>query len=481
MLFNSFEFAVFLPLIFILYWMVFNRSSRSQNLLLVSASLFFYGWADLHFLALLIFVAFFNFRLGLAIAKGKTEKIKRNYLRMGLLTNIGILGYFKYFNFFYAGFLKMLGTNSQSFQILLPLGISFFIFQVIGYIIDIYNEEIEPCTSPLNFLTYVAFFPKLFAGPIERAQNFLPQIEKKREFDYNIIADGLRQFLWGLFTKLVIADNAATIANKIFDNYNDYSGSTLLLGAFFYAFQVYCDFSGYSNMAIGVSKLFGIELMQNFATPFFSTNIGDYWKKWHISLSSWMMNYVFTPLSFAFRRFKKKGLIISIIITFVIVGLWHGANWTFIVFGLLHGLYFIPLILKNSMSKSSIVAQGKSLPSIKEFFLMLGLFILVMLTMIVFRTETVSLGVKYFGKLFSQDLFSAPVINDKLKTYITLFFIIFLIVVEWIQREKQHALQFEKIKSVYFSKPVRWSIYCILILFMFCFKGNDQDFIYFKF
>jgi len=481
MLFNSFEFAVFLPIVLILYWIAFSRSARSQNILLLIASLFFYGCFDLHFLALLIFIALFNFKIGLVIAKGKTEKRKKMFLWIALLFNIGILGYFKYFDFFYSAFLKILGESAHSFHILLPLGISFFIFQLIGYVVDIYNEEIEPCYSPLNFVTYIAFFPKLFAGPIERAQNFLPQIEKKRDFNYAIIADGLRQFLWGLFTKVVIADNSAAIANNIFDNYSIYSGSTLLLGAFFYAFQVYCDFSGYSNMAIGVSKLFGIELMQNFATPFFSTNIGDYWKKWHISLSSWMMNYVFTPLSFTFRKLKKTGLIISIITTFVIVGLWHGANWTFIVFGLLHGFYFIPLILKNSMSKSSIVAQGKSLPSIKEFLQMLCLFTLVMLTMIVFRTETVSLGIKYFIKLFSRDFFTAPVISDKLKTFITLFFIVFLIVVEWIQREKQHALQFEKVSSVYFSKPVRWSIYCLLILFVFCFKGNEQDFIYFKF
>ncbi len=303
MVFNSPEFVLFLPIVFILYWFVFSKSAKSQNIILLLSSIFFYVWADWRFLFLVGANVLFNFFIGIQIQDAQKEKHKQQLLWLGIFFNLGILGYFKYFNFFYDSFVDLINLsggnlNYSSLKILLPLGISFFTFQTLGYLFDIYNEEIEPCRDILAFSAYVLYFPKILAGPIERAQKFIPQIEVKRLFDNNLAFDGLRQILWGLFAKIVIADNCAGLVNEIFANPETQSGSMLMIGSVFFLIQIYCDFSGYSNIAIGVSKLLGIKLMTNFATPFFSTNISDFWKKWHISLTSWLMDYVFTPLSF---------------------------------------------------------------------------------------------------------------------------------------------------------------------------------------
>jgi alginate O-acetyltransferase complex protein AlgI len=479
MIFNSLAFSLFLPIVFILYWFLFNKSAKKQNILLLSASLFFYGWADWRFLFLVIMNALLNYYIGTGISNTQKEKIKKRLLWLGLLINLGVLGYFKYFNFFYDSFADLFNLfganlNYSSLKIILPLGISFFTFQTLGYIIDVYNEEIEPYRDLLVFTTYVTYFPKILSGPIERAQKFIPQIEVRRNFDYQLANDGLRQILWGLFAKIVVADNCAALVNNIFDNYQNQSGSMLLLGSFCYLIQIYCDFSGYSNMAIGISKLFGIKLMMNFATPFFSTNIGDFWKKWHISLTTWMMDYVFTPLSFILRKYKKKGLILSIITTFVIVGLWHGANWTFIVFGLLQGLYFIPLIFKGNLNQPSSNAPTNLLPSLKYFFQMIGLFFLLMLTAVFFRSESVGQAVEYLSNIFSTSLFVRPDIEQII---FILPIIIFFLIIEWISKDKQHAMQFDN-HSVY----IAWSAYLIIgFIVVLSFKSNNSSFIYLQF
>ncbi|HEY4065241.1 MAG TPA: MBOAT family O-acyltransferase [Puia sp.] len=475
---HSFEFILFLSLVFILYWSLFKNSARAQNTLLTAASLFFYGWADWRFLSLLVFSVLFNFYTGKAIRRSAT-KTRQYLLYLGLAVNIGILFYFKYFHFFYGSFLRFFNgyepdARYGALNIILPLGISFFTFQAIGYLVDLYKEEMEPAPGLLSFATYMTYFPKMTAGPIERAENFLPRIAVRREFNRTRTVDGLRQILWGSFTKLVIANNCATFTTPVFDNYDHLSGSTLLLGAFFYLFQVYCDFSGYSNIAIGISKLFGIDLMRNFAAPFFSTNIRDYWKKWHISLSSWMMHYVFTPISFTLRRYHKTGLILSIIITFLVIGLWHGANWTFILFGLLHGLYFIPLILaskpisRTTSGQNPASAPAKKAhpgPSPRQGLQMLGLFILVMLTLIVFGADSVSQAIHYIGRLFSPSLFSKPSFPVEqgiggTKTLLTILFILALMTVEWIQKNKNHEMQIDDIKH----PALRIGIYYTLIL-----------------
>jgi len=479
MVFNSPEFVLFLPVVFILYWFVFKKNALSQNIILLLASIFFYSWADWRFLFLVVANALLNFYLGIKIQDTHKEKSKQKWLWLGVVINLGVLGYFKYFNFFYNSFADLFNlfggnVNYSSLKILLPLGISFFTFQTLGYLIDIYNEETEPCRDVLIFSTYVLYFPKILAGPIERAQRFIPQIEVKRIFNNAMAADGLRQILWGLFAKIVIADNCATIVNGIFENYQTQSGSMLLIGSFCYLIQIYCDFSGYSNIAIGVSKLLGIKLMTNFKAPFYSVNISDFWKKWHISLTSWLMDYVFTPVSFMLRKKKKAGLFLAIMITFILVGFWHGANWTFIVFGIIQGLYFLPMIIRGTMNTTSVVAQGKMLPSLKELLQMTFLFLLLSLTSIFFRAENVSQAFTYISNIFSSSLLVLP--DVKLFMFVVPFILIFFII-EWLNRDKQHALELNN-SSVF----LKWSVYLILgFVVLMAYDNNPSDFIYLQF
>ncbi|MCF8273408.1 MAG: MBOAT family protein [Flavobacteriaceae bacterium] len=479
MIFNSYDFIVFIVVVFVLYWFVFKNSAKYQNILLLISSLFFYCWADWRFLGILVFNILFNFYLAKKIDKVNKEKTKQLVLWFGIIVNIGILGYYKYFNFFYESIQSIIDPNASftALSILIPLGISFYTFQTLAYIIDVYYEDIAPYNNLFVFSTYMTYFPKLLSGPIEKAQYLIPQLITKRPFDYYIIVDGLRQILWGLFAKIVIAENCAIIVNPIFENYNIHSGSTLFVVGFFYMIQLYADFSGYSNMAIGVSKLLGIKLSRNFATPFFSLNIGDFWRKWHMSLTSWMLNYIFTPLSFILRSYQKLGLIISVVFTFLIVGLWHGANWTYVVFGLIHGLYFIPVIYSGSMNISSaIVDENKWLPSIFSIFKMAILFMQVMLVAIFFRAESISMAINYLKGIFSASLLQIPyaVLNGR-NILIVLLIVVFL-GLEWINRGKAHDLEISN-----YPKIIRWVLY-IFIFLLLLFAGQSTDaFIYFQF
>ncbi|MCJ7448006.1 MAG: MBOAT family protein [Bacteroidales bacterium] len=439
--------------------------------------------ADWKFVSLLAASGFVNFYLAKLIAKKEEGKIRKFIFYSGIVFNIAILFYFKYFNFFVQSFVTLLNysgvnINFTPFHILLPLGISFFTFQMIGYLIDVNNEEIKPTNDLLSFFTYLAYFPKILSGPIERVQRFLPQIQKKREFDYDIAVDGLRQILWGLFKKMIIADRLTPIVNNIFNNYQTLNGSTLLLGAIFYIISLYADFSGYSDMACGVSKLFNIRITNNFAFPFFSTNISDFWKKWHISLTSWLMDYVFTPLSFILRGYKKIGLAISILITFLIVGLWHGANLTFIVFGFLHGLYFVPIIIKGSMNKNKFIAAGKLIPSASESLGVLGLFLLVSITSIFGRSENIGQALGYLSEIVSPSLFTVPTLTNMQNVLTTMIFIGICILIEWGGREQDHAIAIIGIK---WKRTLRSVFYFAIVLAIFWFGGNEQQFIYFQF
>ncbi|MEB3348193.1 MBOAT family O-acyltransferase [Aquimarina gracilis] len=443
--------------------------------------MFFYVWADWRFLVLLVTSTLVNFYLGLKIHETEEDRKRSIYLYLGVIFNVGLLLYFKYFNFFYQGFFELLNffgveSSYNSLTILLPLGISFFTFQTLGYLIDVFNEEVEPTKDFLDFSVFVAFFPKILSGPIERAAGFIPQIQEKRVLTYNVFVDGLRQILWGLFAKIVVAENCAAIANPIFNDYQDKPGSVLLLGTFFYAIQLYADFSGYSNMAIGISKLFGIQLMRNFATPFFSTNISDFWRKWHISLTTWMLDYVFTPLSFILRRHQKKGLIFSIVITFVLVGFWHGANWTFVAYGLLHGIYFIPLVYKGKMNSSEIVAKGKQIPSLKELSKMIALFILIMLTDVFFRANSVSHALDYLKRIFSFSIVDVPNTILNTTTLVTIVLIFFFVFIEWINRERKHDFEINS-----YNIFIRWGSYILIFLLLLFFGRSAETFIYFQF
>ncbi|MFP2994592.1 MBOAT family O-acyltransferase [Spongiivirga sp. MCCC 1A20706] len=444
-------------------------------------SFVFYGWADWRFLALLILSILINYFLGKSIAIGKTEKVQKGYLYLGVCFNLGLLLYFKYFNFFYEGFFELISAfgfdgGHTTLKILVPLGISFFTFQTLGYLIDVYNEEIEPSQNLLSFSVFVSFFPKILSGPIERAADLLPQISKRQEFSYAQITDGLRQILWGLFTKVVVAENCASLVNPIFDNYESNPGSVLFLGAVFYAIQLYADFSGYSNMAIGVGKLFGIQLTRNFQTPFFSTNISDFWRKWHMSLTNWMMDYVFTPLSFIWRGYHKLGLVLAIITTFVLVGLWHGANWTFIVYGLLHGIYFIPLVYAGNINKSAIVAKGRLIPSVGETFKMVLLFILITLTAVFFRADTVVLGFKYLMEIFNLSVLELPNYFFNSNSLLVVFLVVLFLTIEWLNREKKHDFEIANLKGYQ-----RWTSYILIFILLLLFGKSSETFIYFQF
>jgi len=478
MLFNSFNFALFLPVVFILYWFVTNKSLRLQNILLLSASYFFYSCWDWRFLFLLIFSTLLDYFSGLQIEKSNNSFQRKFWFWLSIIVNLGFLGLFKYFNFFTESFKDLLSifgfqVNMWSLKVILPIGISFYTFHGLSYVIDIYKKRIKAEKNFVDYAVFVSFFPLLVAGPIERATHLLPQIKKKRTFDYQQAVDGLRQILWGLFKKIVIADNCAIHANMIFNNSAEYSGSTLLIGAVFFAFQIYGDFSGYSDIALGVSRLFGIELLQNFSFPYFSRDIAEFWRRWHISLSSWFKDYLYIPLGGS-----KGGMWMQIkntFIVFLVSGFWHGANWTFIVWGLLNAIYFLPLLIFNkNRDHIEIVAYHTILPSFKEFLLICTTFTLTVFAWIFFRANDLHHAFQFISGIFSKSLFSLPSIRP---TYVILL-VLFFIIIEWLGRKNKYAL--EKLAFQY-SSYFRWSMYIILIMAIFIFGAKEQEFIYFQF
>jgi len=481
MTFNSIEFLVFFLFFYILYWQVFGEKIKTQNRLLLIGSYLFYAWFNWKFLLLLFISSAISYLIGLSISKTQDEKKKSIFLYLALFLSLAVLFFFKYFNFFIesvANLLTLFGftPNIHTLKILLPLGISFYTFRLISYIIDVYNEKIEATNDWLVFFNYVSFFPCLIAGPIDKPDNFIPQLENKRKFSYSQTVDGFRQILWGLFKKVVIADACEPITRELFNNYQDYPGSSLLLGSFVYIFQIYADFSGYSDMAIGISKLLGFSIPKNFNYPFFAQNIAEFWQRWHISLTNWMTEYVYTPLSFIFRSYAKKGIILSILINFVLVGLWHGSNWTFVIFGLLHGLYFIPLILNGTLSK-----KNKSSYNHKIWTGMLTTFTIVMLTSIIFRCDSISIALHYYTILFSKSLFCLPIIKTGYSIlFVTLLFIIIMIVTEWFGKDDNYGIASTFTKK---SRGIRWSFYIFLLLsiYYFSFVDKTQLFIYLQF
>ena len=426
MLFNSIDFAIFLPIVFMLYWFVTNKNLKLQNLLIVISSYIFYGWWDWRFLSLILFSTILDYSIGISLSKQVNQNKRKMLLWISILMNLGFLGFFKYYNFFLANFMtafSFFGTeiNANSLNIILPVGISFYTFQTLSYTIDVYKRQLETTKDFIAFSAFVSFFPQLVAGPIERATNLLPQFYTKRYFDYSKTVDGMRQILWGLFKKIVIADNCAQYANIIFNNSSEYSGSTLVLGAIFFTFQIYGDFSGYSDIAIGTSRLFGFNLKQNFAFPYFSRDIAEFWRRWHISLSSWFRDYLYIPLGGSRGRTKNK--IRNVFIIFLVSGFWHGANWTFIIWGALNALYFLPIfITNNNRNNLNIVSQGQYLPNLKEFLLMSLTFILTVFAWIFFRAENIGHAISYINNIFSPTLFESSEIFPLGLLLLILFF-----------------------------------------------------------
>ena len=490
MFFNSIDFAIFLPIVFLLYWFVFNKNLRLQNLFIVIASYVFYGWWDWKFLILMGFTTLCSWISGVLILKvrGNTlvEKKKKRYSQVITATNIVlnliILGFFKYYNFFVDAFIDAFSLfgkdlNIHTLKIVLPIGISFYTFQALSYTIDTYRKQVEPTKDVVSFFAFISFFPGLVAGPIERAKNLLPQFQKERLFDYSKAADGCRQILWGLFKKIVIADNCATYVNEIFNSYQDHTGSTLLLAAIFFAFQIYGDFSGYSDIAIGTARLFGLDLMRNFNFPYFSRDIAEFWRRWHISLTTWFRDYIYIPLGGS--RVSKIKVIRNTFIIFLVSGFWHGANWTFIAWGAFHALLFMPLLLSNKNRKNTnTVAEGKILPSIKEVFQMGMTFLLIVIGWIFFRAESIGQAFDYIGHICDSSLFTLPYMRAFMERFLPMFVsIAILLIIEWIQRDKQHGLQL----SPKIPMPIRYCIYLLFIFLIHRYQGGSSAFIYFQF
>jgi alginate O-acetyltransferase complex protein AlgI len=478
MLFNSINFAIFLPIVFFLYWFATNKSLKLQNILLLIASYFFYACWDWRFLFLLIFSILLDYFTGIKMSESKNKTVKKFWFWLSISVNLGFLGVFKYYNFFVQSFADTISNfglhvNPWTLKVILPIGISFYTFHGLSYVIDIYKGRIKAERNIVDYSVFVSFFPLLVAGPIERATHLLPQIQKKRTFDYDKAVDGLRQILWGLFKKIVIADQCAQYVNTIFNNSAEYSGSTLLLGAVFFSFQIYGDFSGYSDIAIGVARLFGIDLLKNFAFPYFSRDIAEFWRRWHISLSTWFRDYLYIPLGGS-----KGGMWIKVRNTFIIFlvsGFWHGANWTFIVWGFLNALYIMPSIIFNTnRTNLDIVAQGKYLPTIKEVFQMVLTFSLTVFAWIFFRANNIEHALSYISEIFSGSLFTKPVIMPKILFILILIFIL----IEWMGREEQFALAKLRVK---WKSPFRYALYYIIIAAIFVFSGEKQQFIYFQF
>jgi len=476
MLFNSIEFAIFLPIVFLLYWYVFQRNLKLQNLFILAASYLFYGWWDWRFLSLVVFSSFVDFFVGLALKNEEKQSKRKLFLLISIVINLGLLGFFKYYNFFVDSFVDaftLFGKqlNVSSLRIILPVGISFYTFQTMSYSIDVYKRNLKPTSDIIAFLAFVTFFPQLVAGPIERATNLLGQFYTKRHFDYANAVNGLRQILWGLFKKIVIADNAAKIVSDVFANYGSYNGSMLLLGGIFFAFQIYGDFSGYSDIAIGTSRLFGFKLMKNFAFPYFSRDIAEFWRRWHISLSTWFRDYLYFPLGGSKGGTGMK--VRNTFIIFIVSGFWHGANWTFIIWGALNAIYFLPLLLaKKNRANLDVAAKGKYLPNIKEIFQIGTTFFLTIIAWIFFRAANVTEAIAYLQQMFSASLFAMP-------TYLpsqTVILILIFVVIEWLGREKEYALENIKLPAV-----LRWSLYYAIIFTIFEFGGTKQEFIYFQF
>ena len=484
MLFNSISFAIFLPVVFILYWFVANKNFSTQNILLLIASYFFYACWDWRFLFLLAFSTVLDFYTGIKMSDTENQAMKKFWFWLSISINLSFLGFFKYYNFFAISFAEAIAhlglhVNPWTLKVILPVGISFYTFHGLSYVIDIYKGRIKAERNYIDYAVFVSFFPLLVAGPIERATHLLPQIQKKRVFVYTQAVDGLRQILWGLFKKIVIADQCAEYANIIFNNASAYSGSTHFLGAIFFAFQIYGDFSGYSDIALGTARLFGIELLRNFAFPYFSRDIAEFWRRWHISLSTWFRDYLYIPLGGS-----KGGMWMKIRNTFIIFlvsGFWHGANWTFIVWGLLNALYIMPSIIFNTNRVNlNIVAQGRIFPGIKDFFSICITFCLTVFAWIFFRASDLRHAFLYAKAIFSRSLFTIPYFSGIGLAVPSFLFLFLFLLIEWLQREHQYALQYLGLR---WPMPVRWVFYCFLVVstYYFAITGSNQQFIYFQF
>lgn len=477
MFFNSFHFAIFLPIVFALYWFVLNKSKTTQNFLLIAASYYFYSCWDWRFLFLLIFSTLLDYFSAMKIEAATTQKERKLWFWLCISINLGFLGIFKYYNFFAGSFADLVRSfgfeaNPVLLKLILPVGISFYTFHGLSYIIDIYYKRIQSERNFVDYSLFVSYFPLLVAGPIERATHLLPQLKIKREFDYEKAKEGIYQIIWGLVKKIVIADSCAVYANAIFDNYQGMNSLSLILGAIYFAFQIYGDFSGYSDIALGTSKLFGIDLLKNFNYPYFSRDIAEFWRKWHISLSSWFRDYLYIPLGGSKGSIWFK--IRNTFIIFLVSGFWHGANWTFIAWGLINALYFLPLLVSNKNRKN--VDEFRLKPDFESVKIVINIiltFIITCFAWIFFRSKTITDAYLYIKRMFVNLNFSSEYFKIERYNYELIFLLLFFIFVEWNNRSK-----IEPISGKYSGLKLGLCIAALLALGVF---SDYKEFIYFQF
>lgn len=488
MVFNSYSFLLFFIVVFCIYYLpIWQKTPKFQNCWLLMASYFFYGLADWRMVFLLLACTVVFWGLGLWLRQmmdnGKGKAASR-ITTLSVVLGVGILLYFKYLNFFsqsLADLLQAIGlqVSWSTLNIVLPIGVSFFTFKLISYIIEVHREHIQPCRDLTEFATYIAFFPTILSGPIDRPDKFLPQMSYVHHLDYTQAADGCRQILWGMFTKMCIADNLTMITDNVWTSFDSQPSTMILTAALLYPIQLYADFDGYSNMAIGVGKLLGFKVTRNFDHPFLARNISEFWRRWHMSLTQWITDYVFMTLNITFRNLGKWGIAMAAMINLFLIGLWHGANWTFVCFGIYHGLLFIPLIASGAFGKNKkLKANDYGLPFLKDFGKMLSTYVLFAIGLIIFRAENISQAYHFIYSLCTNGLTGDFSIDNYGKLYI--LFGLFLLAVEWIQRKEEHALQLQNYR-IFSKQPVRFALYLIIILLIITFTGRSQAFIYFQF
>lgn len=467
MLFNSVDFAVFIVIVFFSYWVIFSKHLKSQNIFILVVSYIFYGWWDWRYLLLLFMSSLVDYVIGLWLGELKDSRRRKLLLYASLAFNLCLLGFFKYFNFFVDSFISsfnFLGASlhKSTLDIILPIGISFYTLQTLSYTIDIYRKRIEPTKDAIAYFAYVSFFPQLVAGPIEKARNLIPQLEQRRLFNYEMVRDGLKYILWGLFMKIVVADRLAPLVDTIFENHQSLSSVTLLIGMIYFSCQIYCDFAGYSYIAIGIAKLLGINLSKNFEYPYFQPSFRKFWQKWHITLMSWMRDYLYSPLVNSLDNNWKK--IICINIVFLVCGLWHGANWSFVIWGGINGIYM----------SVSMFMRDKKLPMPEKIFPekvnILLTFTLFLFAATFFRAGSLEVALSYLRQFFDFSLFDPTRYSAHMALVIAFFSW------EWVKRDKAHPLIFNNANTL-----ARWSIYGVLIILIVKSFSNPKTYIYYQF
>ncbi len=483
MVINSFSFLFFFGFLFLVYYFPLKNKTWAQNGWLLVASYIFYGIADWRMLPVLLVSTLVFYVLGIFIRPSNPKRASL-LTALGVIAGVGMLFYFKYLNFFIDSFATLFASigfrvNLTTLHIIFPLGISFFTFRLISYVIEIHRSRMEPARDFVAFATYIAFFPTLLAGPIDRPNVFIPQLKSPRTFNYDLAMDGTRQILWGIFKKMVIADNMALFVGAVWGDLPGQNATTLLLAALVFPLQLYADFSGYSDMAIGVGKILGLQVAVNFRYPFFARNVAEYWRSWHMSLTTWVTDYVFMPLNVRFRGWGTAGLLLAVIINMVVIGIWHGANWTYAVFGLYHGLLFIPLVLSGAFAKKrKLKVNSLGLPSRSDFLKMIGTYLLVAFGLIIFNAPSTGEAGAFVRGLFDFSNLSAFTAEGLRMLALALFFAGLTLAAEWKQRDKEYALQ---VDSLFPKKAIRFAIYWVLLILSVLFSGEEQVFIYMQF